>query len=110
MKRTIKAKSNFDYEQLNNLNVLKERILDVVKNYPVTKVTLFGSRANGNNSIDSDVDLLCEFNTPNVSLLRLSGLKVDLEENLGLNVDVIHGPLDKDSMIEIDKEVMIYET
>lgn len=97
------------FEKYNNLDYLKENIIEVVKGYPVTKVSLFGSRARGNNMYDSDVDLICEFKTPTISLLTLSGLKIDLEEKLGLPVDVIHGPLSKDSIIEIDKKVPIYE-
>ena len=94
----------------NNLNYLKQDIVDVVKKYPVTSVKLFGSRARGDNSINSDVDLLCEFNTPYVSLLTLSGLKIDLEEKLGLPVDLIHGPIEEDWMIDIDREIPIYES
>lgn len=89
---------------------LKENVLEVAKKYPVKKITLFGSRARGDNRPDSDVDLLCEFVTPTVSLLTLSGLKIDLEDKLGIPVDLIHGPLDKDAMIEIDKEIPIYES
>lgn len=99
-----------DIKEYNNLEVLRQSIIDVVKDYPVTKVILFGSRANGKNSYDSDVDLLCEFTTPSVSLLTLSGLKIDLEDKLGLPVDLVHGPLDDNSILEIDKEVPIYES
>ena len=98
-----------ELEKYNNLDFLKEKIVEVVKQYPVTKVSLFGSRARGDNKYDSDVDLICEFTTPSISLLTLAGLKIDLEEKLGLSVDVIHGPLKKDSIIKIDKEVLIYE-
>ena len=92
------------------IDELKENISEVVKDYLVTKVTLFGSRARGDNRPDSDVDLLCEFVTPSVSLLTLSGLKIDLEDKLGLPVDVIHGPINDDVMIKIDKEIPIYES
>lgn len=93
-----------------SLDDIKKNVLEVIKNYPVKKVTLFGSRARGDNRPNSDVDLLCEFVTPTISLLTLSGLKIDLEEKLDVPVDVIHGPLDKNSIIEIDKEVPIYES
>lgn len=99
-----------ELKKYNNFDKLRDSIIDVVKDYPVTKVVLFGSRARGDNKFDSDVDLLCEFKTPSVSLLTLSGLKIDLEEKLGLPVDVIHGPLESDSIIEVDKEIPIYES
>ena len=98
-----------DVEKFNNIETLRNSIVEVVKKYPVTNVKLFGSRANGNNAVDSDVDLLCEFNTPYVSLLVLSGLKMDLEDKLGLSVDLVHAPIEKDAIIEIDKEIPIYE-
>ncbi len=93
-----------------SLEELKKNVLEVISNYPVKKVTLFGSRARGDNRPNSDVDLLCEFVTPTISLLTLSGLKVDLEEKLNVPVDVIHGPLDDNAIIEIDKEIPIYQS
>ena len=50
---------------------IKNRIVTVLKDYPVKKVVLFGSRALGTNRDDSDVDLIVEFTEP-VSLLVLS--------------------------------------
>lgn len=91
-----------------SIEELKNVVLEVIKNYPVKRVALFGSRARGDNRPDSDVDLLFEFNEPYVSLIMLSGLKIDLQEKLNLNVDVIHAPIPKDSLLEIDKEVELY--
>lgn len=96
------------YNVFMSLEELKNKILEVTKNYPVKKITLFGSRARGDNKPDSDVDLLFEFFEPYVSLIMLSGLKIDLQEKLNLNVDVIHSPIPKDSLLEIDKEIVLY--
>lgn len=90
------------------IDEIKRIVQDVIKDYPIKRVSLFGSRAKGNNRPDSDVDLLCEFYEPYVSLLTISGLKIDLQERLNLNVDVIHAPLPKDSILEIDKEIELY--
>lgn len=79
------------------------------REYPIKKAELFGSYANGNNREDSDIDLLLEFDTPSVSLLTLSGVKCRLEEILSTDVDVIHGPLEIDSFLEIDRRIPIYE-
>lgn len=76
--------------------------------YPITKAELFGSYATGRNHADSDVDLLVEFTEPRISLLTLNALKIRLEELLGTDVDIIHGPLPEDSMIEIDRRIPIY--
>lgn len=75
--------------------------------YSITKIVLFGSRANGTNKEDSDVDLILEFSKP-ITLLTLSQIRIDMEEALGLNVDIIHGPLKDSDMITTDKEVVLY--
>ena len=78
------------------------------KEYPITKAELFGSYAEGTNHEKSDVDLLVEFVTSAVSLLTLNSLKYRLEELLDTEVDVIHGPVESGSMLEIGKVVNLY--
>ena len=86
------------------------KVLDSVSaEYDITKVSLFGSYADGTCTDDSDIDLLVEFATPTVSLFKLSGLKLRLEELFSKQVDIIHAPLPKDSMIEIERERVVYE-
>lgn len=90
-----------------NIDDMKKLIKNVVVEYPIKKVTLFGSRANNTNRSDSDVDLIIEFYEP-VSLLTLSRLRLRLEELLGLDVDLVHGPLQKDDLVEVNNEVELY--
>lgn len=47
-------------------------------------------------------------NTPRVSLLMINSVKYRLEDLLKKNIDVIHGPLSDNSMIEIDRRILIY--
>lgn len=91
-----------------SLQEIIDNMTIVAKEYPIKKAELFGSYANGRNTSDSDVDILLEFTTPRVSLLMINSVKYRLEELLKKNVDVIHGPLPDDSMIEIDKRILIY--
>ena len=77
--------------------------------YSITKAILFGSYADGTCTDESDIDLLVEFATPYVSLFKLSGLKIRLEELLNKPVDVLHAPLPKDTMLEIGREQIVYE-
>ena len=88
-----------------------ERIRECVQlaadNFHISKVTLFGSRAAGTNRTDSDVDLIVEF-SESVSLLTISALRCRLEESLGIQVDIIHGPIQSEDMIEIGKAVELY--
>ena len=86
---------------------IKEAILALTDEYHISKVTLFGSRANGTNRENSDIDLIVEFSGP-VSLLTLSAITCRLEEMLQLDVDVIHGPIRDGDMIEVKDEVVLY--
>lgn len=87
---------------------IKDSVSIVAKEYPIKRVDLFGSYASGNNHQNSDVDLLVEFHTDRVSLLTLNSVKYRLEELLGTDVDLIHGPLSKDSMIKVDRRIPLY--
>ena len=89
---------------------IKKIVQNLAKRYKIKKVTLFGSRATKNFREDSDVDLIVEFEKKSVSLFTLAGLMNDLEEKFGVSVDIIHGPIKKDCMLEINKEIEIYAT
>ena len=78
------------------------------KEYPLRKVELFGSYADGRNTPQSDVDLLVEFVQPQISLLTLSALKFRMEELLGTDVDIVHGPLPEGSLLEVDRRIPLY--
>ena len=67
---------------------IQEKIYPILKRYNVTKAALFGSFATGEYTQDSDVDILVEFGSEK-SLLDLAGLKIDLEELLKREVDVL---------------------
>ena len=53
------------------------------------------------------MDLIVEFSEA-VSLLTLSQIKYRLEEMLNLSVDIVHGPLRSDDLLEVGKEVELY--
>lgn len=90
-----------------NIETIKNAVLKLIDQYSISKVILFGSRANGTNRENSDIDLIMEFYAP-VTLITLSAIKLDLEEMLHLRVDVIHGPVKESDMIEIGKEIVLY--
>lgn len=90
------------------LNQISEAAKIAANEYPITRIDLFGSYANGTNTNESDVDLLVEFETEGVSLLVLSGLKLRLEEILNTPVDIVHSPVPEGSLLEIEKVVPLY--
>lgn len=90
------------------LEQITEAAKIAAKEYPISRIDLFGSYANGTNTEESDVDLLVEFNTRYISLITLSGLKIRMEELLNTPVDVIHSPIPKNSILEIEKVVPLY--
>ena len=86
---------------------IRNAVKVVAGEYPISRAVLFGSRANGTSTDDSDVDLIVEFSEP-ISLLTLSGMKCDLEDILHRKVDLIHGPLKDTDIIEVEAEVVLY--
>lgn len=69
---------------------------------------MFGSYADGNASEDSDIDLLVEFTSPDVSLFMLYNIKEEIENRLQKEIDLIHAPVDENAPIKINKVVDIY--
>ena len=67
---------------------IQERILPILRQHDVVKAGIFGSVAEEKSRLDSDLDLLVEFQGRK-SLLDLVGLKLDLEDELGVHVDVL---------------------
>jgi len=55
------------------------------------------------------LDVLVEFTTEAVSLLDVIDVKLNLEEELHISVDVLHAPVPEKSMLIIKKAVSVYE-
>ncbi|MBQ9118475.1 MAG: nucleotidyltransferase domain-containing protein [Lachnospiraceae bacterium] len=89
------------------IDVIRKKTLEIVDEYPIKSIVLFGSRAEGTNREDSDVDLIVEFST-SVTLLTLARLRIRLEELLGVDVDVIHGPMRDTDLLDVGKVVELY--
>jgi predicted nucleotidyltransferase len=70
------------------LKAKRDEILQVCAKYGARNVRVFGSVARGEADEQSDIDLLVEFE-PNRSLLDHAGLWVELQELLGVKVDVV---------------------
>jgi uncharacterized protein len=66
----------------------REEILAIARHYGARNVRLFGSVARREARPDSDIDFLVELE-PGRSLFDLGGMLNDLEELLGVEVDVV---------------------
>ena len=92
-----------------SINQIKKAAEKVAQHYPVNRVLLFGSYAEGKADETSDVDILVEFSINPISLFELAGFNQELREELNTPVDTIKLPLSKDSFIDIKKSVCLYE-
>ena len=70
-----------------DIEEIKRKILPILKKYEVTKAGIFGSVVRGEETRESDIDILVEINT-RMSLLDFVGLKLELEDALGIPVDL----------------------
>lgn len=83
---------------------IKNKIIPILRKYGVIKASLFGSIVRGENTDQSDIDLLVEL-PETASLLELASLKMDLEERLEKKVDV----LTYDSLHPLLKDKILHE-
>lgn len=90
--------------------VIKKNILPILKRQGVTKAAFFGSLARGELKKDSDIDILVNFKKDK-TLLNLIGLKLELQEKLGRNVDVLtyNGINPRLKKIILNEQKIIYE-
>lgn len=91
------------------LEEMRAKILSVLNKHGVVKASIFGSIAREENDEKSDVDILVEFGGEK-SLLDLAGLKIELQEVLGRNVDVLTyeslHPLLRDRILSEQKVIL----
>jgi len=70
-----------------NIDEIRRKVASPMARRGVVRASVFGSLARGEATPESDVDFLVEFE-PGRTLVDLSGLRLDLREILGREVDV----------------------
>lgn len=70
------------------LKTNRKEILEIAAKHGVTSIQVFGSVARGENKPGSDIDFLVEVGSSHSSWFP-AGLIADLEELLGVSVDVV---------------------
>ena len=73
---------------MEKLERIKTEIIPVLRKYGVKRASIFGSVARGEETENSDVDIIVEFEGRK-SLFDLVELKIELEEKLRKKVDVL---------------------
>ncbi|MBU8921155.1 MAG: nucleotidyltransferase family protein [Bacteroidales bacterium] len=79
---------------MTTFDILKEKrenVLEVAHRHGVTSMRVFGSVARGEDSAESDIDLLVTTG-PHVSPWFPAGLILELEQLLGRHIDIVTEP------------------
>jgi uncharacterized protein len=74
--------------RIQQIRTKRAIILQLATRYGIRRVRLFGSVARGEDSAESDVDVLVDFE-PGRSLLDQVGFEQDMADLLGCRVDVV---------------------
>ena len=95
---------------MNKFQNLSKDITTIAIKHGVKKIKLFGSRARGEEHLQSDYDFLITKGKID-TLIKYSAFVEDLEELLGTSVDVITDTSDDDELIASAEkdEILIYE-
>lgn len=75
-------------QDILDLQEITVEVAKVADQYGIVKAGVFGSYARGEANDESDIDLIFEFKDV-IGLMKLGGLKIDLEESLGKNIDIL---------------------
>ena len=92
------------------IDELRGIISPIARRWDVVRMWLFGSQARGEATIDSDIDIRVD-PEPSSGYFQLAGLWIDLEEALGMEVDLqSSGCFSEEFLASIAKdEILIYE-
>jgi predicted nucleotidyltransferase len=87
--------------------IIREKVAPIAEKYGVSRVDIFGSYANGNATLESDVDFLVEFSAAVPSIFKVMGFREEVTRSLGVNIDVVTLPLTDPKRLSIDKRLRI---
>lgn len=70
------------------MNEIMEKLIQILKKHGAKRIEIFGSYARGEQKETSDLDIIVEFEKRK-SLLELVGIEQELEDALGIKVDLL---------------------
>ncbi len=73
---------------LNTIQLNRQEVLNIVERNHAANARLFGSVARGEETVNSDIDILVD-PLPETTLLDLGGIQIELEKLLGVRVDLL---------------------
>lgn len=89
------------------------KIQEFMVSQPIQRAWLFGSCSRGEETLESDVDILVDYDNSKglVSLFKMGGMLMDLSDLLGCKVDLVENKGLKDFAREsVDRDkILIYE-
>lgn len=92
LQRTIISKRRMiEYQSIKDdvLRKLEEHMPVIRERFGIETIGIFGSVSRGEDTKDSDIDILYKYSTPLVTLNQLMGLKEYLEDLFGREVDLV---------------------
>jgi len=93
---------------MNDLENIKKKIRPILKKYGIKQAGIFGSSARGE-SVVNDLDLLVKIDKK-ISLLKFIGIQQELEDALGMKVDLVEydaiKPALKDDILREEEPVI----
>ncbi len=93
---------------MTTLTKIRQAVNAAASLYPVRRVELFGSYADGTADEQSDVDFLVEFAENPTSLIHICGFREALSDMLKLDVDIVKLPRKPDDGLTVNRTVKIY--
>ncbi len=86
------------------MDEIMDKLVSILKKHGAKKIEIFGSYARGEAKPGSDIDIMVEFEKRK-SLLELVGIEQELEDVLGIKVDLLTRAFISPYLIDrIDKE------
>ncbi|MCF8397568.1 MAG: nucleotidyltransferase domain-containing protein [Bacteroidales bacterium] len=82
---------------MQNIESIKEKIIPILTKYAIHQASIVGSFATGDQTENSDVDLIVKIDEQ-ISLLTFAKIKIELEEALNRKVDLIERSAVKPSL------------
>ncbi|MBQ9831638.1 MAG: nucleotidyltransferase family protein [Methanocorpusculum sp.] len=71
------------------LSRIGQNMPEIQSRFGIESLGIFGSVSRGEDTVESDIDVLYRFSTPSITLSQFMGLKEYLEDLFGRNVDLV---------------------